>query len=92
LPAPPPVTTPAKPSLVDRLNQDQAPTPGGETSPRALLGGLLLLVAMVLLVAIARRVARAREARDRARRAAARTLVEPEAPTAETPPEPEPKL
>jgi hypothetical protein len=89
----PPAVAPAKPSLVDRLSQDKVPTPGGETTPKALLGGLLVLAAMVLLVAIARRIARAREARQRARRAAARQAIapEPETPAADTPPEPEPK-
>jgi hypothetical protein len=88
---PTPAAPAAKPSLVDRLSQDKVPTPGGETSPKSLLGLLLVLVAMVLVVAIARRMARAREARERARRAAAREAIAPEAPAAEAPPEPEPK-
>lgn len=87
---PPPATPTAKPSLVDRLSQDKVPTPGGETSPKSLLGLLLVVVAMALVVAIARRMARAREARERARRAAAREAIAPEAPTVETPPEPGP--
>jgi HAMP domain-containing protein len=91
------VPPPATPSLVDRLSDDRVQTPGGETSPKALLGLLLVLVAMVLLVAIARRLARAREARERARRAAARQASTPETeppatPATETPPEPEPRL
>jgi HAMP domain-containing protein len=85
---PPPAPPAAKPSLVDRMSDDRVRTPGGEASPKALLGGLLLLAAMVLLVAIARRLARAREARERARRAAARQVIE--TPAAETPPEPKP--
>lgn len=88
---PPPAAPTPKPSLVDRLSEDKVQTPGGETSPKSLLGLLLVLVAMVLLVAIARRMARAREARERARRAAAREAIAPETPAAETPPEPEPK-
>jgi hypothetical protein len=74
----PPPTAPAKPSLMDRLSDDRVQTPGGETSPKALLGLLLVLVAMVLLVAIARRMARARENRERTRRAAARQAIAPE--------------
>lgn len=96
---PPPAANPAKPSLVDRLSEDKLHTPAGETTPKSLLGGALLLAAMVLLVAIARRMARAREARDKARRAAKRAATEPPAPetpaapapVAETPPEPKPE-
>lgn len=95
----PPTAAQAKPSLVDHLSDDKVRTPGGETTPKALLGGLLVLVAMVLLVAIARRMARAREARERARRSAKRAATEaapPEtqaapAPAAEAPPEPKPE-
>lgn len=88
---PPPAAPGPKPSLVDRLSEDKVQTPGGETSPKSLLGLLLVLVAMVLLVAIARRMARAREARERARRAAAREAIAPETPAAETPPDLETK-
>lgn len=92
------VPPPTKPSLVDHLSDDKVQTPAGETSPKSLLGWLLLLVAMVLAAAIARRMARASETRERARRAPARAAIEPapetaqtsgaQTPTAETPPEP----
>jgi len=90
---PPPAVNPAKPSLVDRLSDDKLQTPAGETTPKSLLGAVLLLAAMVLLVAIARRMARARDARDKARRAAKRAAAETpaETPAVETPPEPEPE-
>ena len=87
--APLPTPTPAsRPSWGDRFSGDSMNLPGlGPVSTRSFAGGMLVLLAMIIVVAIARRMANAREARERARAREARAaLVRPGAPD-EPPPE-----